>query len=270
MDAPRLASYRVDMTSRLRRTALISGLVLVILVILASAATAVGFITRTRAEQHHAYDLHGSQLVLDANNGSIHIAPGQPGRVEVDAHFRYSQLSRANPTTRLDGDRLILRDGCRSFINFFCDVTYDLRVPATVALQAHSGNGDLRVSGITGDLDLRTSNGAVSTDGAPTQLRLQTSNGAITATGLHASAVDARTSNGAVRLSFVEAPHQVTARSSNGDITVVVPREGGPYRVDADTSNGKRTIGIPTDPAASNTITARTSNGDITLSRAGG
>jgi hypothetical protein len=269
MDGPELASYRVGMTSPLRRMAIVFGLALVILVILAGAATAVGLMTRTRAEQHHAYDLPGSRLVLDANNGSIRIAPGQPGRVEVDAHLHYSRLSRAKPTARLEGDRLILRDGCRTFLSFFCDVTYDLRVPATVALQAHSGNGDVRVSGITGDLDLRTSNGAISSDGAPAQLRLRTSNGAITATGLHASAVDARTSNGTVRLSFVEAPRQVTARSSNGDISIAVPRQGGPYRVDAQTSNGKRTIDVPTDPAASSTITARTSNGDLTLSRAG-
>jgi len=256
------------MTSPVRRTALIFGLALVLLVILASAATAVGFITRTRAEQHHAYDLPGSRLVLDANNGSIHIAPGQPGRVEVDAHLHYSQLSPAKPTARLEGDRLILRDGCRNFINFICDVTYDLRVPATLALRADSGNGDLRVSGITGELDLRTSNGAISSDGVPAQLRLQTGNGAITATGLHASVVDARTSNGTVQLSFLQAPRQVTARSSNGDISIAVPPQGGPWRVEAETSNGKRTIDIPTDPAASNTITARTSNGDITLSRA--
>jgi Putative adhesin len=210
-------------TSPLRRMALTVGMVLLALIVLGGALTAVAAATRMRAEQQHAYDLSGSRLGVDADSGAIRITAGPTGRVEVDTHLHHSQLNRAEPTARLEGDRLLLRDGCRRFLNFSCDVSYDLRVPATVALQ----------------------------------LRVQTSNGSISATDLHAGIVDASNANGGVALAFVAAPQRVAARASNGSVTVTVPRDGGPYRVDARTANGRSTVDVPTDPDASSTITAR-------------
>ena len=256
------------MTSLLRRVALTLGIVLMVVVLLGGAATAVSFATLKRAEQRHSYDLSGSRLVVDSENASIHITPGASGKVELDTHLHYSQLSQAKPTASLEGDRLVLRDGCRHFVSFYCDVRYDLRVPASVALQVRSGNGEVRVGGMTGDLDLRTSNGAITTDGARAGLRLRNSNGPITATGLHTDAVEATTSNAGITLSFLVAPRRVDARSDNGGVRIVVPRQGGPYRVDADTSNGRSRVDVPTDPDAPSTITARTSNADLTISRA--
>ena len=79
---------------------------------------------------------------------------------------------------------------------------------------------------------------------------------------------NAVTSNGRVLLSFLADPAQVTARSSDGSVEVVVPRDDTAYKVDAATSDGRRTVDVNTSQDVTRTIFAHTSNGSVRVLRA--
>jgi hypothetical protein len=244
------------------------GIVVMVTLFALGAWTAIGFATLHRAEQHQSFALTGSRLVVGTRNGSIHVTAGQAGTVEVDTHRRYSRFNPPHPTVRASNGQLTLKDGCPNGLVIFCDVSFDLRVPAGLALQLTTKNGAVAVSGVTGALDIHTSNGSITADGASGQLSLQTSNGAIRARDLHTAVVDATTSNGSVTVSFLTAPTQVAVTTSNGAVRVTVPRGSGPFKVDVATDNGSRTVDVPTDPEATSTISAHTSNGSVRILRA--
>jgi len=254
-------------TSLRRRLVLTVGIIVMVALFAVGAWTAAGFATLHRAEQQQSFAFTASRLVVEADDGPIHVTAGQAARVEVATHLTYSQLSPSKPSVRMDGDRLILKDGCRHAMNVYCVTRYDLRVPAQVALQVTSSDGSVTVSGISGDLDLRTANGAINADGASSRLQLRTSDGAITARDLHSTSVGAVTSNGGVRLSFLTDPTAVSARSSDGAVRITLPRDGTAYRVDATTSDGSRTVDVPTNPDATSSISAHTSNGAVSVVR---
>jgi len=94
---------------------------------------------------------------------------------------------------------------------------------------------------------------------------LRSSDGSLVATGLRSQQVDARTSDGSVRLSFDVAPMSVKGHSSDGSIEVVVPADGTAYDVTATTSDGSREITVPTDSSSARDVELSTSDGSIKL-----
>lgn len=121
-------------------------------------------------------------------------------------------------------------------------VTFE--TPASVDLEARTGDGSLKVSGVQGDLQLRTSDGSMDVSDVGGALRLQASDGSIrvhNATGTlesHSSdgsvhidgrftGVQVRTSDGSLELNLNEGSQLTTASSveaSDGRVTVRVPR----------------------------------------------
>lgn len=66
-------------------------------------------------------------------------------------------------------------------------------------------------------------------------------------------------------LEFRTAPTKVDARSSSGDVTVLLPNGTETYRVDADTKSGDEVSRVKVDPASTRIITLETSSGDATV-----
>jgi hypothetical protein len=108
-------------------------------------------------------------------------------------------------------------------------VTVDLTVglPTGQPLAtAETGNGDVEVSGVAGDADLRSGNGRVSAqevDGYPS---LETANGDIEATGT-AGLAGARSGNGDVEVELFALRDDVSFRTGNGSVDVGVPDDLG-------------------------------------------
>jgi len=255
-------------TSPGRRLLFGGGIIVMAALFAFGAWTAVGFATLHRVDQHQGFAFTGARLVVSASDGAIHVTAGQAGRVELDTHLHYSQLSPAKPSVRMDGDRLILKDGCRHVMNVFCVTSYDLRVPAQLALHVTTSDGAVTVSGISGDLDLHTADGGITADGASGRLQLRTSDGAVIARDLHSTTVAATTSDGRVLLSFLVDPDTVNAHTSDGSLRITVPRDDTAYQVVAATSDGSRTVDVNTNATSPRTISARTSDGPVSVVRA--
>lgn len=164
------------------------------------------------------------------------------------------------------GEVLHIDQDCTGFIiNFGCQATFTVTVPAAAQVSGVTSNGTVELAGLDAPVDVATSNGSVTMEDLTSSVVARTSNGSITGTGLGSDVVDVVTSNGRVSLTFAASPTSVTVRSSNGALEVFLPSDAPPYAVETSTSNGSVSTDIRTDPAAQASISMRTSNGDITL-----
>jgi hypothetical protein len=213
----------------------------------------------------------GSSVSVDLPNASITLGASDDEQVHVTMRGTYSgEEPQLTIRTGDDGETEI-SGGCpRGWLIFNrCSVRVEVLLPAELDGEVNGENGSVTAAGLDGALNLSTTNGTLRIEESSGRLDLETTKGRIEGSDLGSANVDAETTNGAVRMEFSSAPDEVSARSTNGEISVTVPDDGESYRVDANTTNGKvDTADIRTDPDADRSITARTTNGRVTVEQA--
>lgn len=119
------------------------------------------------------------------------------------------------------------------------NVEYRIWVPRGARLGIENTNGKLTVTGTQGRADLETTNGGVAVDRAGGELEIGTTNGSIEVTR-SAGVVQASTTNGSIDVELDAAPDddQLSFSTTNGSITLRVPREAG-MSLDAAATNGR-------------------------------
>ena len=250
----------------------LAGLAAVIVLILGTLQV-VALLAHEERTTMTTYDAGGlTTLDVDVDDGTLTVVGTDdsrgPGTITVTARISDGLQSTSERQT-VAGDRLELRGRCPGFISNFCRVSYTVELPSSMAVRARSDNGDIRLTAMVGDLDLRSDNGSVSVRGSgPGLVRLGTDNGSVDATDLRAATVAATSDNGAVSLAFARSPVAVEATSDNGAVTVVVPDDGSSYSVDIASSNGSTAAPIRTDPSAARSLRARSDNGDVLVTYA--
>jgi hypothetical protein len=207
----------------------------------------------------------GAGVSVSVRNATLDFVPSDDGQVHVErSGFSWGNTSSletddSGPITQISG-------GCRGGLFSMCRMALEVALPADLPLLVRGTNGKITVDELTGDLDLETSNGAVEVSDSAGRLDVRTTNGSITLDDSASGRVDASTTNGAVDLQFSSAPRTVTASSTNGAITILVPDDGEEYQVSADTINGRvNTDTVPADNDSARALTARTTNGAVTI-----
>jgi hypothetical protein len=120
-------------------------------------------------------------------------------------------------------------------------ISYTIATPGAQGVKVRTGNGSIRISGLSGAADLETSNGRVEATDHAGSVLARTSNGSVSATNVNGP-VDARTSNGSVTVALADsATGPVSIHSSNGSVQL---RVGSAFQgtLRADTSNGSVTV----------------------------
>lgn len=243
---------------------------LVVLAVLVVALLAVplsaSFGTFTASTQEEYAGITRVDLRLAAS-GNVRIIGSDDDQVKVERTVRGIMGVATTVDERQEGETLRLRTRCPLPVaTLTCGrVGYTLRVPTDTELAGSAANGSVTVADVDGAVDLSTSNGTVTLEGGASPIALRTSNGSIEVTGTRAPWVDLKTSNGGISLASETAPDNVTARTSNGRIEILVPSDAPPYAVATDTANGSVDVTVSTDASAPRTIEARTSNGAITV-----
>jgi len=113
-------------------------------------------------------------------------------------------------TTELNGDTLVIGRRNEHHFRFFSfgnetRVDYELRVPASVAL------------------DLRTVNGRIATHGVDGEMKAVTVNGRVNIDTPGSSEVEAHTVNGRIEARFAKSFQGATLKTVNGGVTAVLP-----------------------------------------------
>ena len=198
----------------------------------------------TRMTSTDSYEVTGSVATAAVNSlgGRIVVTAGSGTAVRVTETARYTG-AQPTPEHRLDGSNLIFTSGCRGLGD--CGVDYEIELPASVRLTLDSGGGDIRLDGVSGQIDLRSGGGSVTAD------------------GIAAPNVTARSGGGTVDMAFTAAPGAVRVESGGGDTTLALPGKG--FAVHVDAGGGDSTVGVPVDPAAAHRIHVRSGGGDVVV-----
>jgi DUF4097 and DUF4098 domain-containing protein YvlB len=150
-------------------------------------------------------------------DGAINIEAGASDEITMDASVRSRVAPKQNQenqgyfTTQVNGDTLIIgRENEHRHFHFFSfgnetRVDYELRVPASVAL------------------DLRTVNGRIATHGVDGEMHAVTVNGRVNIDTPGSSEVEARTVNGRIEAHFAKSFQGATLKTVNGGVTAALP-----------------------------------------------
>jgi DUF4097 and DUF4098 domain-containing protein YvlB len=180
------------------------------------------------------YELTGVRKVRLQNvNGAVNIESGgehlkvvavKSVRRASDADVLKETEIRVTKTgSAIEIETILPRQG-RVFPWFFgrsssAEVSYQITLPAGVAVEAETVNGRIGASKRTGDLVLSTVNGAVKVDGQDGPLKVNTV-------------------NGSVEVSFVSAMRQASLETVNGSVTVTCAKDSS-IRCALQTTNGR-------------------------------
>ena len=237
------------MTVRLSLTVL-GGLLLAILI-------AYGAFELTDIASRHSFEVttgYGGvqSLEVDGGTGDVHLTAGAPGsEVLVVEHVTEGLSAPDRKAVRGAGGALRLSASCSVTIGNNCGVSYTIRVPPGVAVNARSGGGDVDARGLNTTAPLKLSSG----------------DGDVNALDISAGNVTLDSGNGDVTATLERAPTRLDASSGNGDVTLTVPNTT--YAVRATSGNG--TVSDSTmriDPSSPRSITASSGNGDVTIQAA--
>ncbi|MEA2239181.1 MAG: hypothetical protein QOC81_3905 [Thermoanaerobaculia bacterium] len=150
-------------------------------------------------------------------DGAINIEAGSDSEIRMDATVR-SRLAPKNEkenlgyfTTEINGDTLTIgrRDQHRHFVLFRFGndtrVDYELRVPASIALDLHTINGRISTRGVDGGMKAVTVNGRVNIETPGS------------------NEVEAHTVNGRIEAHFEKSFQGATLKTVNGGVTASLP-----------------------------------------------
>jgi len=229
----------------------------------------IGLLAHEEFDEETTVDAVGiTRIDIDNDVGPVTVRTGAGDSIRIEAHVSEG-LQAPSRDIEVVGETLHVDGSCGILMTTWCSVSFTLTVPSGLDVVAHSDHERVEVEGEFASVDAGTANGSVTFTGVADSVRLRSRNGSVRAPSIDSPRVDARTSNGSVRLTFETAPESVVARSANGSVEVVVPRGDELYRVDADTSHGSTEITVRTDPESPRVIEARTRNGDVTVRSAG-
>jgi DUF4097 and DUF4098 domain-containing protein YvlB len=104
--------------------------------------------------------------------------------------------------------------------NINASVSFEVYVPRSTTLRAVSGDGQIRLEGVGGQLDLRTGDGPITVENGRGQLNATTGDGRIRIVGFDGQ-VETRTGDGSI--SLAGRFDQLSARTGDGSISLALP-----------------------------------------------
>jgi hypothetical protein len=237
--------------------------VLTVLAITLGPLTAGLWLARQTETQHQTYPQTGTHIELVLAGLDVQVLPGNEGEIAVERQLTWS-LARPELDQRWDGQTLhATATACPPIaVGPQCTVDYTLRVPPGSTITATIQAGDLTVHDISADLDLSASDGDIRLDNIDGQLSIHNSTDDVAATDIRSSRVNIQTTSGDIEAQFSREPEQVETTTTNGNITIGVPRHTT-YNLTVEANEPN--IDIPHHPAASHTITARTNIGKVRI-----
>ncbi len=263
--APAPAPYRTP--RGLRRALTVVAAVIALLLVASVALNLLQLATRHTTTDVDRYRDVTALVIDDDSDIRLTSAPaGAP--LEVRARVTESLVTPERRVEHADDGTLMLSSSCSpGFFAGWCEVDYEVAVPAGTAIQARTSAGDIVADDLRTTLpaELRSSAGDITVTGAvAAALSLTTSAGDVRASGVRADDVDVDTSAGDVRLSLLGPAETLDAETSAGDVNLVVPDER--YRVETSTNAGDiDTQRLRTSSSAPRSIRAVTSAGDIRI-----
>jgi DUF4097 and DUF4098 domain-containing protein YvlB len=263
-----------------RRVALFAGIPMTMALIGWSGLNVAAFLGQGSFSINQSVAWSGGPVSISVDSGDMTITPSTDGRVHVAGRVKYS-LVKPSLEVQTTGSNATVNFSCPAIAAGRCSVEITVSVPPEATVVASSQSGDITASGFT-NVSLESDSGDVRASGLGGNVMLQTHSGDITATDLSASNVTADADSGTVSLAFRVAPHSVDVQNSSGDVSVLVPDRSivksdttgsyvtFPYHVTAHSDSGDVSVGVPTDPNSQFVINVTAASGDVHVGATGG
>ena len=205
------------------------------------AGAAMALAGGDRVEQHDLLKHTLSALTITTGGGDVTVRAGGPAdTVQVTRKARGPVALPPLSANDFKDNTLVLTCGNA------CDVDYEIRVPAGVAVSATTASGDVELDGRLGAVTVQTGSGDVDANVATDRLTT-------------------RTGSGDTDLRLGNAPTLVAASSGSGDVDIRVP-DGESYVIEPQPGSGDKDIDIVSQTGASHAIQVGSGSGDISVS----
>jgi hypothetical protein len=206
-------------------------------------------------------------LYVSTGSGDITIHPGEGNAIHIIGHVHAgwamfgdveSRIKRVvdNPPITQDGNAIHIGETHDHDLYNNLSIDYDISVPADVALNLHSGSGDIKTSQVGRFLTAATGSGNIIASGTRGAADVSSGSGDIKLDLQGSGDVKARTGSGNIHIEGLNGG--LTARSGSGDLDAK-GRLAGP----ANLSSGSGSIKLHLTPDAHFNLEASTGSGDI-------
>jgi hypothetical protein len=241
---------------------------------LIAAAALLSLSTAALADSQFERTLNVSaqpDLYVSTASGDIHIHPGSGSQIHIVGHIHPGWMVFGDVNARIqhiidhppivqDGNTIHVggpgsNPGDHDLFNNI-SIDYDITAPTGVALNMHSGSGDLAADGVGRYLSATTGSGHIQGHGVHGPAELQTGSGDIDLQEIAAGDVKARSGSGSIRIHGLNG--SFNARTGSGDIAA-----DGHLTGPATVSSGSGSIRLHLNPDARFNLEASTGSGDI-------
>lgn len=247
-----------------RVAALAVGLPFVLAAAAFGAFSMVGTFARTSERHVASYPWNGGAITV-RTSGDVTVEVGSGTQIAV-TYTEHYELKKPTVTSSTSASGLQLSASCAGgLFGNNCSINYLLTVPASAAVNLHSGDGDITLTGTSGAASLDTGDGDISFDDVTGTVVAQSGDGDVTGTEVRSTNVQTSTGDGDTRIDWAVAPTTVVATSGDGNIHLVLPQGSGPYQTSTRTGDGNIHDNVVRDSTAASSITASSGDGDISI-----
>ncbi|MFI0416740.1 DUF4097 family beta strand repeat-containing protein [Spongiactinospora sp. 9N601] len=240
------------------------------ILVLAGALTAVAALASCGVEldakeRHDVRDFpfdSRTQALTIKSGVRVNVVPGTGSSLRVERWVRGKAAGEGMATWSLRGGTLTLAADCNMVFGD-CGARYVVRVPGTPKLNVDVSDDDVRVTGLTGELNITTHSGNIHVESATGTVRMNSADGDLTMVKARSGVVRARTGSGDIDLSFAAPPAEVRALSTHGRVVTTVPEVDGSYRVKATSRHGTPRSDVRDAPRSERSLVLRSVSEDV-------
>jgi DUF4097 and DUF4098 domain-containing protein YvlB len=214
-----------------------------------------------------------ADLYVSTGSGNIHVNPGSSGQIHIVGHVHAgwsafgdvnSRISRIveNPPIVQTGNSVRVGEMTDHSLFNNISIDYDVTVPADVALNVHSGSGDVEVNNVGRFVSAGSGSGNIRVRGSHGALDVESGSGDLTIEDASAGDVKARTGSGNIHVNGFSGGF--TAKTGSGDIDATGRLQGGGM-----ISTGSGDVRLHLTPDSRFTLEGATGSGDIRVKTAG-
>jgi hypothetical protein len=208
-----------------------------------------------------------SDLYVSTGSGNIHIVPGGGGQIHIIGHVHAGwsafgdvnsrvQHIVENPPIAQDGNTVRVGEMADHSLFNNLSIDYDITVPADVALNLHSGSGDVEVNNVGRFISATSGSGNVRAHGVHGPADLESGSGELELEDTGAGDVKVKTGSGDIKVQGFNGGF--TARSGSGDIQADGHLQNGGMIM-----TGSGDVRLHLTPDSRFTLEASTGSGDI-------
>jgi hypothetical protein len=218
-----------------------------LVVLVAGLAIGIGWLASDRSSTT-TYSVPGSLTRVDLvlSSGQATIVGSSSSTLQVRRVDDYAFGRAALEQRSMSGGVLRISSRCPKIVLGSCSASYELEVPQSVAVNVQTRDGDVRMTGFSGNAALVTHSGNVDVEAY---------------CGFNLSA---RSGVGNLHVATACAPQHLDLISGSGDAVALVPP--GHYRIAASSGSGRQSVsGLVRDHNALFTIDVHSSTGTVAV-----